>query len=130
MPRMFIAVRLCPTVIYKPLHWNICARVSPLSLLTNVPVWPPILAHIWPYCRPPKSSFWEFISVLISILTDKPCILSGYRLSLDFSVCETGYVSIYLTNNFYTSTVFFTESTSVDLSPHVFQPVNVLQKIR
>lgn len=61
----------------------------------------------------------------ISILTDKPWILSGYRQIVTgyFSVCEAGYVSIYLTNNFHTNT-FFSESTNV------LQPVDVLQEIR
>lgn len=128
---MIIAVSVCPTVIHKPLHWNICAGASPLSMFTNVPFWPPIFAHSWPYCRPLKYSFREFKVVFIKILTNEPWILSVYRqiVTVYFSVCKTGYVSIYLTNNFYTSTVF-NESTNFDLLPHFLQPVNILQKIR
>lgn len=52
---------------------------SPLSMLTNLPFWPPIFTDSWPYCRPPKSFFREIISVFFSILTNKPWLLSGYR---------------------------------------------------
>lgn len=56
-----------------------------------------------------KKLFREFKVVFIKMLTDEPWILSGYRqiVTVYFSVCETGYVSIYLTNNFYTSIVFY-----------------------
>lgn len=99
MPRMIIAVSVCPTVIHKPLHWNMCAGGSPLSMFTNVPFWPPIFAQSWPNCRPLKNSFREFKVVFIKILTNEPWILSVYRQIVTgyFSVCNVMCPSTWLT---------------------------------